>query len=229
MSKAVVLLSGGIDSTVCLADAVNRFNGPENVIALTLFYGQKHAKELESAKAVAGYFGAQHVIKNLADVFEFDNNPLLAKSTEAVPEGDYATQQRESNGMVKTYVPFRNGLFLSYATAIAYSLGASWVVYGAHADDAAGNAYPDCSVAFYTALSQAVYEGTGHKVQLFAPLINSFKKDIVKKGLELGAPFHLTWSCYNGTEKACGKCGTCIDRKKAFEANGVKDPIEYAE
>ena len=168
MSKAVVLLSGGIDSTVCLADAVNRFNGPENVIALTLFYGQKHAKELESAKAVAGYFGVQHVIKNL-------------------------------------------------------------VVYGAHADDAAGNAYPDCSVAFYTALSQAVYEGTGHKVQLFAPLISSFKKGIVKKGLELGAPFHLTWSCYNGTEKACGKCGTCIDRKKAFEANGVKDPIEYAE
>lgn len=228
MSKVVVLLSGGIDSTVCLADAVERF-GAENVGALTLFYGQKHAKELQSAKAVARHLGVNHSIQDLAEVFKFDNNPLLAGSTEKVPEGDYATQQREANGMVKTYVPFRNGLFLSYATAIAYSLGAQWVIYGAHADDAAGNAYPDCSLDFYTAMDRAIYVGTGQKVQLFAPLINKFKKDIVKRGLELNAPFHLTWSCYNGTEKACGKCGTCIDRKKAFEANGVEDPIDYAE
>lgn len=228
MSKVVVLLSGGIDSTVCLADAVERF-GAENVGALTLFYGQKHAKELQSAKAVARHLGVNHIIQDLAEVFKFDNNPLLAGSTEKVSEGDYATQQREANGMVKTYVPFRNGLFLSYATAIAYSLGAQWVIYGAHADDAAGNAYPDCSLDFYTAMDRAIYVGTGQKVQLFAPLINKFKKDIVKRGLELNAPFHLTWSCYNGTEKACGKCGTCIDRKKAFEANGVEDPIDYAE
>lgn len=227
--KTVVLLSGGIDSSVCLAIAMAHFDSAAEITALTLYYGQKHDKELESAKAVAAHYGVNHMIKDLSAVFELSDAPLLKNAGTDMPEGDYAEQQRESNGMVKTYVPFRNGLFLSYATAIAYSLGAGSVGYGAHADDAAGNAYPDCSPEFFVPLAQAVYEGTGRKVELIAPLLAMNKRDIVHTGVELDVPFHLTWSCYNGGDKACGKCGTCIDRKKAFEVNGLVDPIEYEE
>lgn len=227
VKKAVVLLSGGIDSTVCLTKAVVRY-GAENVTALTMFYGQRHEKELQSAKAVAEFFGVRQIEKDLSSVFEFSNSPLLAQSSESVPEGSYAESvTREEDGMSKTYVPYRNGLFLSIATAIAYSIGADEVWYGAHADDAAGNAYPDCSVEFREAQDAAIWEGTGRKINMVAPLITKYKKDIVRMGLELDAPFQLTWSCYNGHDKACGKCGTCRDRLDAFEANGTKDPIEY--
>jgi 7-cyano-7-deazaguanine synthase len=223
--KAVVLLSGGIDSTTCLAGAIQTF-GAEEVTALTLFYGQKHNKELASAKAVAEHFGVSHLVKDLSDVFSLTvNNPLLGQGE--MPKGSYAEQLREENGMALTYVPFRNGLFLSYATAIAYSIGAGTIYYGAHADDAAGNAYPDCSQNFYAAMSNAIGEGTSERVQLEAPLIHMNKADVIAAGLELGAPYHLSWSCYEGNVQACGTCGTCIDRKEAFKANGFEDPIPY--
>ena len=98
------------------------------------------------------------------------------------------------------------------------------IYYGAHQDDAAGNAYPDCSEAFETAMNTAIYEGSGKQLRMEAPFIGCNKADIVKKGLEMGVPYELTWSCYEGGEKPCGKCGTCIDRQKAFAANGVQDP-----
>lgn len=223
---AVVLLSGGIDSTTCLASAIRSY-GADNVLALTMYYGQKHEKELFSARAVAEYYGVPHLEKDLSSVFEFSNSPLLQGNAD-IPEGSYAeAATREADGMSKTYVPYRNGLFLSFAAAIAYSVGAEAIYYGAHADDAAGNAYPDCSQNFYQAQNTAIYEGTGKKVEMFAPLIADNKADVVARGLKLGAPYHLTWSCYNGRDKACGKCGTCRDRLAAFEANGVQDPIAY--
>lgn len=227
--RAVVLLSGGIDSTTCLAEAVHRY-GEENVLALTLHYGQKHAKELFSAEAVARHYGVEHHVKDLSGVFALSNSPLLAGSSAQVPEGSYAEAgTREADGMSKTYVPFRNGLMLSYATAVAYSVGAEHIYYGAHADDAAGNAYPDCSSRFYVAMNDAIWTGTGKKVELIAPLIDWNKAQVVDRGIELNVPYHLTWSCYNGGEVACGKCATCRDRIHAFEANGQIDPIGYAD
>ena len=132
--------------------------------------------------------------------------------------------------MAALYVPFRNGLMLSAGAALAQSLFPEekceiWI--GAHADDAAGNAYADCSVGFNNAMDQAINIGTYGLVSLRAPLNRWNKAQVVAKGLELKVPYELTWSCYDGGEKACGECGTCIDRKAAFEANGVKDPIEY--
>jgi 7-cyano-7-deazaguanine synthase len=224
--KVVVLFSGGLDSTVCLVDAIDGV-GAENVTALTMFYGQKHVKELECAKDITNFLGVAHLIRDLSAVFTMDSNPLLSSSSEAIPQGSYDEQARDADGMSKTYVPFRNGLFLAYATAIAYSIGASLVVYGAHADDAAGNAYPDCTPAFYDGMNTAITEGTGKKVQLYAPLIDMNKARVVTRGVELRAPLHLSWSCYEGREKACGKCGTCIDRKAAFAANGMVDTIPY--
>lgn len=227
--KAVVLVSGGLDSAVCLSKAVAEF-GNKEVLALTIFYGQKHEKELNFAKALAADFGVEHIIRDMSLVFEFSSCPLLEKNNKEIPKGSYDELQNvEKSGTVSTYVPFRNGLFLSYATAIAYSYKAPFIYYGAHADDATGGAYPDCTAKFRNNMSAAIYDGTGEKVQLQAPLINLNKAQVVALGRSLGTPFHHTWSCYEGGEKQCGKCGTCIDRKNAFFDNGMIDPIEYEE
>jgi 7-cyano-7-deazaguanine synthase len=224
--KAVVLLSGGIDSTTCLAMAVAKY-GADEVTALTVLYGQKHFKEINSAMQIAQHYGVNHIIKELNNVFELaTDNPMLAGGA-PIRHESYAEQLSKRPGTVDTYVPFRNGLLLSFATAIAYSLGASLIVYGAHADDAAGQAYPDCTPEFYMGMNNAIKYGTAGKVSLFAPLISSNKAGVVRAGLALNAPYELTWSCYEGGDLACGTCGTCIDRLAAFVANNGVDPIIY--
>ena len=225
--KALVLISGGVDSTTCLGMAVNEY-GHENVIGLSIFYGQRHDKEIKAADAVCDFYKVEHITLDLSTMFQFSDCSLLQHSDEDIPEESYAEQLTKTDGKpVSTYVPFRNGLFLSSASAIALSKGCSKIYYGAHSDDAAGNAYPDCSEAFNKAMNTAIYEGSGKQLEIVAPFISLNKSQVVKKGLEIGVPYELTWSCYEGHEKACGKCGTCIDRRAAFELNGVTDPIEY--
>lgn len=224
--KILVLSSGGVDSTTCLAMAVAEV-GAENVLALSVYYGQKHDKEIQAAKKVAEYYGVQRMELDLSVIFAGSNCSLLKQSTEEIPLESYAQQIEETHGEkpVSTYVPFRNGLFLSSAASIALSHGCSKIMYGAHADDAAGAAYPDCSLDFVNAMNQAIYLGSGNQLTIEAPFVSLTKADVVKKGLELGVPYDLTWSCYEGGEKPCGKCGTCIDRMKAFEKNGTIDPL----
>lgn len=222
--KALVLFSGGIDSTTCLGLAVSKY-GKENVIALSITYGQKHTKEIEAAKAIVQYYGIEKIDLDLSLIFQFSNCSLLKGSNEDIPHESYAEQLEKTNGSpVSTYVPFRNGLFISSAAAIALSRKCSVIYYGAHADDAAGNAYPDCSSAFNNAMNTAVYEGSGKQLNIEAPFVNMTKADVVKIGLELNVPYELTWSCYEGGDKPCGKCGTCIDRANAFKSNGIEDP-----
>ena len=224
MDKVVVLLSGGIDSTTCLALAVDRY-GSDAVSALNVFYGQKHDKEIESAVAVAEYYGVPYFELDLSNVLAMSNCSLLAHSKEEVQKGAYADQIKGANGKpVSTYVPFRNGLFLSAAASYGLSIGAGLIMYGAHADDAAGSAYPDCSARFVEYMNAAVIEGTGKQIKVEAPFVNINKAEVVAIGLQLGAPYELTWSCYEGGEKPCGKCGTCIDRARAFAANNRRDP-----
>jgi 7-cyano-7-deazaguanine synthase len=227
--KALVLFSGGLDSTTSLALAIDKY-GKDNVVALSISYGQKHIKEIEASNKIARYYDVEHIFLDLAKIFEYSNCSLLSQNSDiAIPEGEYAKQLQEQNGALSTYVPFRNGLFLSSAASIALSKDCDIIYYGAHADDAAGEAYPDCSEEFTKAINEAIYLGSGKKVSVVGPFVNMHKADIVKLGLELNVPYELTWSCYEGHDKACGKCGTCLDRIKAFEANGVKDPIEYEE
>lgn len=222
--KAIVLSSGGVDSTTCLAVAVDKY-GADNVISLSVYYGQKHNKELEAARAVADYYKVRHIELDLKPIFEDSNCSLLMQNDTEIPKESYAEQLNKSGGEpVSTYVPFRNGLFLSVAASIAISNGCKEIYYGAHADDSAGNAYPDCSDAFTNAMSEAINLGSGCGLTIKAPFVNHNKAEVVKRGLELNVPYELTWSCYEGGDKPCGKCGTCIDRQKAFEANGVKDP-----
>ncbi|MCI8317063.1 MAG: 7-cyano-7-deazaguanine synthase QueC [Lachnospiraceae bacterium] len=222
--KAMVLFSGGVDSTTCLGVAIDRF-GKENVIPLSIVYGQKHEKEMEAARKVLAYYGLKGMELDLTPIFAESDCSLLSHSGRKIPEGSYASQLEGQGGVpVSTYVPFRNGLFLASAASMALSMKCSYIYYGAHRDDAAGNAYPDCSEAFFDSMNQAVYEGCGKALRIEAPFIHCNKADVVKEGLRLGVPYELTWSCYEGGEYPCGHCGTCIDRQKAFEANGMSDP-----
>lgn len=222
--KAMVLFSGGIDSTTCLALAIEKY-GKENVIPLSISYGQKHEKEVEAARKILEYYGIKGLEKDLTSIFAYSDCSLLTHSQEEIPEASYGEQLTQTGGApISTYVPFRNGLFLSCAASLALSLDCKVIYYGAHRDDAAGNAYPDCSQAFYDSMDRAVWEGSGRTLHIEAPFINKNKADIVAKGLELGVPYQYTWSCYEGKERPCGVCGTCIDRQKAFAANGIKDP-----
>lgn len=230
--KALVLSSGGVDSTTCIGIAVDKL-GKENVSTVSVFYGQKHAKELECANKVAKFYGVKHYELDLSSIMKYSNCPLLKGSTEKIKHESYAEQIEENGeGMVSTYVPFRNGLMLSSVATLAMSIYPNEEVeiyLGAHADDSAGRAYADCSEEFTDAMKEAIYIGTYEKVIVKAPLVNMTKAEVVKTGLKLKVPYELTWSCYEGGEKQCGTCGTCIDRKNAFKQNGVKDPIEYME
>ena len=223
--KALVLSSGGVDSTTCLGLAIEKY-GKENVVALAITYGQLHTKEVEAAEKIADYYGVEFLTLDLAKIFQYDTKCSLLKGSEnEIPEESYADQLKKTDGKpVSTYVPFRNGLFLSSAASIALSKDCSVIYYGAHSDDAAGNAYPDCSSAFNNAMRDAIYIGSGNQLTIEAPFVNSTKADVVREGLRLGVPYELTWSCYEGGDKPCGKCGTCRDRAAAFAANGVADP-----
>ena len=222
--KAIVLFSGGVDSTTCLGMAVDKY-GAEEVLALSVSYGQKHQKEVEAARKIAAYYGVAWKQLDLSVIFADSNCSLLSGSTQEIPKETYAEQLQETNGSpVSTYVPFRNGLFLSTAASVALSKNCSVIYYGAHHDDAAGNAYPDCSEEFVNAMNHSIVLGSGGDVRIEAPFVRWNKAQIVAEGLRLQVPYQLTWSCYEGGDKPCGKCGTCLDRIRAFEANGVTDP-----
>ena len=226
---AAVLLSGGMDSAVVLAEAIRR-HGQEEVLAISYSYGQKHDSEIEHAKAITEYYEhVEHIILTVDNqIFAGSDSSLLKASDKAIKKGTYSDEINESaDGIVETYVPFRNGLMLSQAAAIAFSRGATWVMYGAHADDSAGEAYPDCSPDFYHAIRKAIELGTAGKVTMDAPLINLSKAGVVEMGLDLLSPLHLTRSCYNSGEVSCGECATCVDRLNAFTSNGLRDSITY--
>ena len=241
--KALVLFSGGVDSTTCLAEAVEKY-GKDEVIALSVSYGQKHIKELEASEKIAEYYGVRYKKLDLTPIFADSDCSLLQGSENDIPKESYAEQLKKtdgkpvstyvpfrnglsSNGRVATYVPFRNGLFLSIAAAYADSIFPNEKVeiyYGAHADDAAGNAYPDCSKDFNDSINKAIYLGSGGQLTVKAPFVDMNKSDVIARGLKLNVPYRLTWSCYEGSDRPCGKCGTCLDRAAAFRANGINDP-----
>lgn len=223
--KAVVLSSGGLDSTTCLGIAVDKC-GRENVSAVSVSYGQRHARELLSAKAVASYYGVARYEFDAAEIFRRSDSALLNSSTKILSHETYGEQVKK-NPRVETYVPFRNGLMLSIAASFAdglYDDETVEIYIGVHQDDSAANAYPDCRADFIEAISAAASIGTYGKIKIVAPFLGKTKADVVKIGLALKVPYELTWSCYERGDKPCGVCATCLDRAKAFAANGVPDP-----
>ena len=221
--KAVVLLSGGLDSCVAATMAKRKYG---KILALTFLYGQSHARELQSAKKIAWHLKTEEYRTISIDRSLFSKSSLVGMP-EDIPQRDIEKIKEE---IPSTYVPARNIIFLSYALAYAEDKDADAVFIGANAIDYSG--YPDCRPEFIEAFQRVADVGTkrgieGKSVRIEAPLIHMTKAEIIKKGIEIKAPLHLTWSCYLGKEKACGKCDSCLLRLKGFQESGYKDPIEY--
>lgn len=222
MSKAYVLLSGGMDSTTCLAEAVRKHG--TGVTAVSVAYGQTHTKELGFAGEIARRYKVEHRIISLEGAIGMGG---LSDPNLVVPDKSY---DELPDGISPTYVPFRNGLMLAALASIAQAdPEARAIYYGAHAEDAENDAYPDCSVEFIQSIGEAIHIGTYGQIYLRAPLMDMTKAEVVTMGEELNVPWHLTWSCYKGLEKHCGTCPTCQSRIMAFNDAGVEDPTEYAE
>lgn len=220
VNKAVVILSGGLDSSTLLHCVVKSLKVPV-VATLSFYYGQTHAKELASAAKISADLGIANFRIDLSPVMKDFKSALTGK--EDIPEGHYAQEN-----MKKTIVPNRNSIMLSIAVGYAISLEAGRVFYGAHAGDHA--IYPDCRPEFFEAFKKAEEIGNAWTpVILQAPFMNITKADIVKIGLELGVPFQDTWSCYRGKDKACGTCGTCQERLASFRDADAEDPLEYVD
>lgn len=221
MPKAVVLLSGGLDSTTCLAQAIE--DGCEPT-AISFRYGQRHTRELESAASVCKFYKIPHVIIEL-NLSSFRS--ALTRKDIDVPmdrEGELSEE------IPVTYVPARNIVFLSIAAGLCESIDADRIYIGVNAVDYSG--YPDCTPEFIQAFQHTLEVGTkagkeGHPIQIVTPIGMDSKADIVRRGKRLGAPLHLTWSCYNGGKKACGHCDSCRLRLEGFKEAGFKDEIPY--
>ena len=230
--KAVVLLSGGLDSTVALGEALDlhydgKLANDQIATAVSFHYGQTHSEELKRANDVANAYGVKHQVISLPQIFGGTESTLVASNELDQPEMSYEDIE-ESFGVSPTYVPFRNANLLSMATAVALVEGAEEVWAGMHAEDAHNWAYPDCTPEFLGAMANAIYVGSYHKVRLVTPHMWRTKADVVRRGFEIDTPFELTMSCYNGVEPACGTCPTCVGRINAFREVGKKDRIEYA-
>lgn len=216
--KVVVIYSGGMDSYTMLSELFT--DNMREIHALSFNYGQRHSKELSYAAVVCQALDITHKIVNMSDI----GAQLLSGSSQTddidVPEGHY-----ESETMKATVVPNRNMIMLSLAMGYAISIGARVVFYGAHSGDHA--IYPDCRPEFVTAMNQVGMVCDYEPVTIAAPYLGMDKGDIAKRGVELGLDYKNSWTCYNGREKACGKCGACQERLEAMKAAGIDDPLEY--
>ena len=215
--KVVVLLSGGMDSTVLL---YKMHQEHEVVATLSFDYGSKHNhREIPFAASHSQRLGVEHVTIPLGFIANHFSSDLL-KSGGEIPEGHY-----EDENMVKTVVPFRNGIMLSIAAGFAESKNAEAISIAAHSGDHA--IYPDCRESFLSAISDSIIEGTYAGIKLLRPFVDIRKEDIATLGQSLEVDFAQTWSCYKGGEVHCGVCGTCVERKEAFEISGTTDPTTY--
>jgi 7-cyano-7-deazaguanine synthase len=216
--KVVVVLSGGMDSAVALADAIH--SGHDVVGAVNFNYGSKHNDaEYRHAVMISQYYVTPLRRVALPFINELFSSDLLQSGGE-IPDGHYADVS-----MKKTVVPFRNGIMLSIAAGYAESIGADGIVIGNHFGD--HSIYPDCRSGFIASMGNAIAEGTYARIELLSPFCNISKADIAMRGARLQVPFEKTWSCYKGLDQHCGKCGTCVERKEAFERAGLIDPTVY--
>ncbi|ADL12921.1 7-cyano-7-deazaguanine synthase QueC [Acetohalobium arabaticum] len=222
MKKAVVLFSGGLDSTTALYLAKSK---GYQVYALSFKYGQSHSRELEAAKRIADQVGvAEHVVVETS-LSAWGGSALTDQEMD-IPQGE-----KEREEIPTTYVPARNMIFLSYAASYAEAVGAHDIFIGVSEVDYSG--YVDCRQEFIDAMEEAINQGTvcgaeeDNPIKIQAPFINLTKAEEIELGMELGVDYSLTWSCYRGEELACGNCDSCMLRLKAFEEAGYDDPIEY--
>ena len=221
--RAVLCLSGGMDSCVCAALAARDFE----VYALHFSYGQRtEARELQAARDVSRLTGAKELMELRVDLFRRIGGSALTDASIDVPAAG-ADESSIGAEIPVTYVPFRNAHFLSAAVSWAEVLGARTILIGAVEQDSSG--YPDCRPAYYDAFNELIRQGTREgDIRVETPLIRMRKSEIVRLGVELGAPLHVSWSCYSGEQEACGVCESCALRLRAFREAGETDPVAYA-
>ncbi len=223
--KAVVLLSGGMDS--CVTAAIARLT--HDVALLHATYGQRTAhRERRAFDEIADYYGVSERLVVELNYFPAIGASALTDSQIAVPEQTSSTQNVLHKAEIPvTYVPFRNAHFLSVAVSWAEAIGANAVFIGAVAEDSSG--YPDCRPEYYRVFQELVKVGTRPetRIEIATPVIGMRKNEIIQRGIELDAPLHLTWSCYQGEDLACGGCDSCVLRLRAFAQSGREDPIAY--
>ncbi len=213
MKDSVIVLSGGMDSTTLLHERKEQI-----ALAVTFDYGSKHnAREIECARKNCEMLGIEHIVIPLEFMGKYFKSSLLIGG-EDIPEGHYADENMKS-----TVVPFRNGIMLSIAAGLAESRGLKKVMLANHGGDHA--IYPDCRPGFVKAMSEAIKEGTYDGIIIDAPYTNITKSDIARIGKRIGVDYSLTYSCYKGGEKHCGKCGTCVERIEALRDAGIE--IKY--
>lgn len=215
MKTQLILLSGGMDSATALAAA----DSPR--LALSVDYGQRHVKELEAARRLAAHYGVEHQILDLTGWGKLLTGSSLIDPSVEVPHGHYAAPS-----MKLTVVPNRNAVLLMAAVGIALSRGIDEVVTAVHAGDHA--VYPDCRPEFIREAHRTAQVATEGLVAIDSPFVNITKTQIAELGASLGVPYALTWSCYEGKDKHCGRCGTCVERHEAFTDAHLEDPTEYA-
>jgi 7-cyano-7-deazaguanine synthase len=227
--KAVVLLSGGMDSCVCTAIARKR-HGALNLALLHAMYGQRTEKrERQAFEQIADRYEVRQRLVVKLDHFRTIGGSALTDRQIQVPENDLESSASGGNAIPVTYVPFRNAHFLSVGVSWAEAIGATALYIGAVAEDSSG--YPDCRPEYYRVFQELIRVGTRPEteIEMVTPVIQMKKSEIIRRGSELGAPFELTWSCYQGEDLACGKCDSCLLRLKAFAEAGMPDPIPYRE
>ena len=224
---AVVLLSGGMDSCVCAAVAIER-HGAANVALLHAGYGQlTQERERRAFTEIADFYGVPERLVVQLDHFRAIGGSALTDKGIAVPENELNAPGPHGSSIPVTYVPFRNAHFLSAAVSWAEAIGAGEIYIGAVAEDSSG--YPDCRPEYYRAFQEVIRVGTRPetRIEIMTPVIALKKSEIIRRGMELGAPLHLTWSCYQSEDAACGACDSCLLRLRAFAEAGVPDPIPY--
>lgn len=225
--KVLALLSGGLDSSTALAMTLDM--GYEVPHAISVRYGQRHVKEILSAQDIAAAYKVKHTLIDLSTLGSvLRDGSALVNPSEPLPEN--RSQERMAQDIPRSYVPGRNTILLAIAQAFAEVNGLDRIVAGFNAVDYSG--YPDCRPEYVLAWNDLARKATKKGVEYYpiyvmTPLIRMTKSEIIHTGLRLGVPYNLTWSCYAGGAKACGKCDSCIIRKSAFEELGKKDPIEY--
>ena len=218
MNKAVILLSGGLDSATTLFDALKK---GYRCSCLVFDYGQRHRKEIRQAQKIAEFARCESTVAKIS--FPWKGSSLLNKKIALPKNRDLSVKEIPS-----TYVPARNIIFLSFAVSYAEAISAQKVFIGANSIDYSG--YPDCRPEFYKAFTQVLKTGLksgteGRAIKIETPLIHKTKAQIIKLGLKLNVPYHLTWSCYSGGKKPCGSCDSCLLREKGFKEIGHRDPL----